>query len=369
MRRILAQARKELTQIRRDRLALVLALVLPLLLLALFGTAISLEVKDLPVVVQDLDRTPLSREYIDAFRASLTFKLVPLTVTEQPGIALDRGQARAAIVIPEHFEYDLRRGDDVEVQILVDGTDANTANIMRGNAIAVSQSFLNAIRPAAAAAPAVRPETRLWYNPGRSTHKYIGPGVFAVILALFPPLLAALSLSREGEQKTILQVYVSSITAHEYLLGKILAYSLIAVAQWALALALSWLLFGIWFVGDPTPLLVGTVFYLFCNVCFGVMVGAAIPTQAAAIQAVQFGAFLFSFLLSGFIFPVANIPSGIRWIAAIVPARYYIELSRDAFVRGGGWSAVWHAPLVLMVIGAIFFFVAWRSMRRMQVDA
>ncbi len=369
MRRVLAQARKELTQIRRDRLALVLALVLPLVLLALFGTAISLEVTNLPVVVQDLDRTPLSREYADAFRASLTFTLVPLEVTERPIDALDRGHARAAVIIPEHFERDLQRGDDVDVQILVDATDANTANIMRGNAFAVSQSFLNAIRPPSRVGPAIKPQTRLWYNPGRETDKYIGPGVFAVILALFPPLLSALSLSREGEQKTILQVYVSSITAHEYLLGKILAYGAIAVAQWTLALGLSRILFGIWFVGDPTPLLVGTVLYLFCNVCFGVMVGAAIPNQAAAIQAVQFGGFLFSFLLSGFIFPLANIPAEIRWLSTFIPARYYIELSRDAFVRGGGWSAVWLDPLMLFVLGAFFFFVAWRNMRRMQVDA
>jgi ABC-2 type transport system permease protein len=367
VRRIIAQARKELTQIRRDRLALVLALILPLILLALFGTVISLDVEDLPVVIQDLDRTPLSREYIDAFRASLTFKLVPLPVTESPSDTLDRGRARGAVVIPEHFERDLRRGYDVEVQILVDGTDANTATIMRGNAFAVSQSFLNAIKPVASRGSAIKPATRFWYNPGREAHKYIGPGVFSVILALFPPLLAALSLSREGEQKTILQVYVSSITAHEFLLGKILAYGVIALVQWTLALGLSWLLFGIWFVGDPTPLLVGTVFYLFCNVCFGVMVGAAIPNQAAAIQAVQFGGFLFSFLLSGFIFPVSNIPVGIRWISAIVPARYYIELARDAFVRGGGWPAVWHAPLILMLIGSFFFLIAWRNMRRMQI--
>jgi ABC-2 type transport system permease protein len=149
----------------------------------------------------------------------------------------------------------------------------------------------------------------------------------------------------------------------------VLAFLAIAGVQWALALVVSWALYDIWFVGDPTPLLVGTVLYLFCSVAFGVMVGANIPNQAAAIQAIQFGAFLFSFLLSGFLFPISNIPSAIRWLTAIVPARYYIELARDAFVRGGGWPAVWHAPVVLAVLGALFFFMAWRRMRRMQVDA
>lgn len=113
----------------------------------------------------------------------------------------------------------------------------------------------------------------------------------------------------------------------------------------------------------------GTVFYLFCNVSFGVMVGVSIPNQAAAIQAVAGVQFLLSFLLSGFIFPVSNIPAGIRWISTFVPARYFIELSRDAFVRGGGWPAVWEAPLMLALIGAFFFFAAWRKTRHMQVEA
>lgn len=128
-----------------------------------------------------------------------------------------------------------------------------------------------------------------------------------------------------------------------------------------------WIMFGLRFAGDPTPLLVGTVCYLFCNVSIGVMIGAAIPNQAAAIQAVSGVQFLLSFLLSGFTFPISNIPAGIRWISALVPARYFIELARDAFVRGGGWLAMWHAPVMLTLLGLCFFFIAWRKMRHMQV--
>src|ERR1043165_3304838 len=128
MRRIIAQARKDLTQVMRDRLTLVLALILPLALLALNGTAISLSVTDLPIVVQDLDNTPSSRAYIDAFRSSLTFRIVELPVNEQPETALLDNEARGAIVIPEHFERDLKRGAVTEVQFLVDASDANSAN-------------------------------------------------------------------------------------------------------------------------------------------------------------------------------------------------------------------------------------------------
>ena len=368
MKRIIAQARKELTQTARDTLTLVLALVLPLILLALMGSAISLEVKNITIVVQDMDKTPLSRRYVDAYRASLTFQIVELPETMQPDRALEMNMARGALVIPPDFERRIQRGMDAEIQWLIDGTDANTANIMRGQAVAVTQSFMAQNFPLAPKPP-IKPQVRLWYNPGRESSKYIGPGMFAVGLALFPPLLAALAMSREGEQKTILQVYVSSITAHEFLLGKIVAYTLIALAEWALCLVLAIWLFGLWFAGDPTPFLVSTLIYLVCNVAFGTMIGARIPNQAAAIQAVQIVGFLLSFLLSGFIFPVSNIPAGLRWISYVVPARYYIEVVRDAFVRGGGWPGVWHVPLALTLIGLFCFMMAWVKMKDMQVEA
>lgn len=369
MKRIIAQTRKELTQTFRDRLTLALALVLPLAQMWLIGQAVSLSVRDLGVVVRDMDGSPLSRRYAEALRASLTFRVVSFPVTERVEKALEDETAHAAVVIPEGFDRDVRRGLGAEVQWLLDGTDANTANIMRGHAATITQAFNAQAAPAASGATAISPAVRFWYNPGRDSDKYIGPGIFAVGLALFPPLLAALALAREGEQKTILQVYVSSITAHEYLLGKILAFGIIAAAEWVLTLALAMLLFGLWFKGDPTPFIVSSFLYLFCVVSFGVMIGARIPDRASAIQAVQNTGFLLSYLLSGFIFPVSNIPEGVRWVSYLIPARYFIEVSRDAFVRGGGWPAVWNAPVVLGLLGAFFFLSAWKRMRAMQVEA
>lgn len=369
MKRIIAQARKELTQTFRDRLTVALALALPLILIVLIGAAISLSVKGLTVTVHDYDRTPLSRSYIDAVSASLTFRVVAVSIDQQPDRSLVAEEARAAIIIPQDFERDFLRGQSAEVQWLIDATDANTANIMRGNAAAITQAFQSQMGQGSTTKPAIKAEMRMWYNPGVESDKYTGPAVFAVVLALFPPLLAALATSREGEQKTILQVYVSNISACEFLLGKILAFFMIALAEWALALVLTIFYFDLSFAGDPSPLIVGTLFYLFCTVSFGVMVGAVIPNQATAIQAVAFFGFLLSFLLSGFVFPVSNIPGGIRWIAAIVPARYFIEIARDTFVRGGGWPAVWHAPVMLALIGGLFFLMAWRKMRHMQVES
>ena len=367
MKRIIAQTRKELTQFSRDRLTVVLALVLPVVLMWLIGSSVSLTVVDLPVVVQDWDQTPTSRRYVETIGASLTFRVVPLPITAAPESALDKSEARAAIVIPAKFEADLQRGKSTEVQWLIDGTDANTANVMRNNAAMISQAFNH--QNGSSAAPAIEAHTRFWFNPGHDSDQYIGPATFAVGLALFPPLLVALAMSREGEQKTILQVYVASISAHEYLLGKILAYMIVAVAEWALTLAIAIPMFGIWFKGDPTPFLISSFLYLFCNVCFGAMAGASIPNQAAAIQAVQNVCFLLSFLLSGFVFPISNIPSWLRWISELVPARYFVEISRDVFVRGGGWPATWHVPVFLAALSLVFLFKGWMSLRKMQIDA
>ena len=367
MRRIIAQARKELTQLLRDRLALGLALVLPVALTALMGTTVSLTVTNIPIVIQDLDQTPLSRQYADAFRTSLTFRVVPLASAAQPETMLAAGRARAALIIPEHFARELRRHRPVQTQLLVDATDGNTAKLIRGSAGQVTSAFVRQL--GGAPVPAIQTATRLWFNPGREPRKFYGPGFLVLGLSIFPTVLAALAMSREGEQKTILQVYVSSISAHEFLLGKILAGMVVGVAQCSLLALLMVTLFGLRFAGDPTPIIAGSALFVFCVMSFGSMVGAAIPNQAAAVQAVALGGFLLAFLLSGLIFPIENIPDGLRWISNFVQARYYVIIVRDAFLQGGGWPAVWWAVAAIGGIGLVFYALAWRTMRRMQVKA
>ena len=187
-------------------------------------------------------------------------------------------------------------------------------------------------------------------------------------ISMFPPLLATLAMAREGERKTILQVYVSNISAHEFLLGKVLAFMIVAVAEGALLMLYLFTLFGVRLAGDPTPLLVASLLYVFCVASFGTLVGAAIPNQAAAMQAVMFGGFLLVFMLSGLMFPLSNVPVGLRWISNFVWARYYIEVVRDAFLQGAGWPAVWWKVLAIGGIGSLFYGAAWRRMRRMQLE-
>jgi ABC-2 type transport system permease protein len=367
-KRIIAQALKELTQLGRDRLTLALALVLPLIQLLLFGFAVSLDVNNINLAIQDLDLTPISREYIATFERTNQFRLVAQGPEINVSRLLDQGKVAAGLIVPAEFSRDLsRRGREAQVQILVDGTDANTANIVRGYAKATTNAFVENLR-SGSNPTSVSIQSRLWYNPGLETLKYIGPGAMAIALTLFPPLLAGLATVKEREQGTILQVYASSLTGTEYLLGKAAAYWLVGMAEVLLVNLVAWTCFGLWFAGDPTPLVIGSVFYIACGVLWGIFIGSNSKSQSTVIQAVTLSAFLLSLLMSGFIYPVANIPIGLRWISNFVPARSYILLTRDAFARGVGWPLVWPSVLTLGLLAGFFFFLAWRKLQSMQLE-
>lgn len=368
MTRTIAQARKELTQLIRDRFALALVLVLPVFQLLLMGQSMSMVVHDLPIVVQDFDDSPASRQLIEAFRASRTFQIRAWSPDRRPEEAFTTNYARGALVIPSHFERDLARGLDSSVQLLVDGSDANTSRLLAGYASGVAQSFNASQATPAASGAVVQTALRFWYNPSLSSKKFYGPGIFVMGLSMFPPLLATLAMAREGERKTILQVYVSNVSAFEFILGKVLAFMVVALTVSLVLLVVLFAFFGVAWAGDPTPFLVATVLYTYCVAAFGIMIGAAIPNQAAAMQAVMFGGFLLVFMLSGMMFPLSNIPSGLRWLSNLVWSRYYIEVVRDVFLQGGGWPAVWHKVVAIGAIGTLFFCLAWRRMWRMQLE-
>jgi ABC-2 type transport system permease protein len=298
MRRILAQAQKELIQLLRDRLAVMLALLLPVILLLLQTTAISLTVSDLPIIVQDLDQSQASQKLVDAFRQALSFHVTSWPTDKQPEEAFASNRARGALIIPEDYGRRIARGEDATVQILIDASDENTAQIISGDATQIVNAY-NAENSGATRPQPVSAAIRLWYNPSRSSQKFYGPGIYVMAMSLFPPLLATLAMSKEGEQKTILQVYVSNISAHEFLLGKIAAFMVVATAEALIMMAILFAGFGLRFAGDPTPFLVATLLYMFTVTTFGNMIGAAIPSQVAAMQAVALSGFLLVYMLSG----------------------------------------------------------------------
>lgn len=371
MRRIWAQAFKELTQVVRDRWSLAAALLLPATMLLVMGTAISLTVDDMPLVAQNLDGSAASIRLLDAFRASLSFRIVTWPVQDPPERAITANAARGALVIPAHFGRDVARGAPTQVQLVVDGVDANTARLISGYAqqvIAAYTQSADAPQSPRTRAP-VRADIRLWFNPGRDSKKFYGPGVFVLALSLFPTLLAALALAKEGEEQTILQVYVSGVSAHEYLLGKILAIMVIFACEALILTILLLTYFGLSFAGDPTPFLVASFLYAFCVASLGAGIGASIPNQLLAIVAVALTGFLLVFIMSGLLYPVESIPVQLRWLSSLIWGTYYIDVVRDAFLQGAGWRATWDKCGVIAAMGCIFYFLAWRRIRPMQVTA
>lgn len=376
MNRILTQCRKELLQFRRDRLTTALAFVLPFLTLLIYGFAIRLETKDIHLVIKDYDQSKLSRRYVEQIKASLQLVAAEPPLLPRPNKhgweptvedALDEGTAKAGVIIPPDFSRRIKQGKTAEVQVLVDGADVVNARIIKDDIFAITTAYLSATRlqnnPQRLAG-----RIRIWFNPGRRESLFIVPGVFTVTLALFPAILSAIAMVREKEEGNILQVYASSITAHELLLGKALAYLCIAIVEAVFVIGMGILIFKVRFVGNPTPFLVGAPVFLFSTVMFGIMVGTRIDSQSSAIQIVGSIKAMTAILLSGFIYPLNNIPFPISLISYIIPARYFMEMVRNTFVRGAGWENSWYLIVMLAVLGGLEFLFAWRAMRKMQLS-
>ncbi len=368
MKRILVQCVKELAQFRRDRLTVALAFLLPLISLFILSFAIRLEAKNIPLVIQDFNNTPLSRSYTERFFATNQFQATPWPGGDPAIHALDHGFAKAIVIIPPNFSRDIKSGRGSNVQILVDGTDTNNARVIQNSIHATTTAFLAAAGLEPRRNP-LAPHLRIWFNPGRKESLYIVPGVFGFLLWVFPSLLAAMSMVREKEKGNIIQVYATNMTAAELILGKGLAYLIVAMGEAAILMIVGAFIFKLGFAGDPIPLLVGTPLYLSASVMFGLAIGTRAKNLMATVQAVALTGFMTALLLSGFIYPISNIPFPLIHLADIVPARYFIQISRDAFVRGTGWRGTWFAILTIAILGLILFIAARWGLRKMQLSS
>ncbi len=366
MKRILAQCIKELVQFRRDGLTLALAFLLPFMTLVIFGFAIRLESKNIPLIVQDFDQTNLSSSYIERLYATNQFVPKPWSGEDPVRDAIDRGIAKAAVIIPPQFSGDVQANRSTPVQVLIDGTDVNNARVIQNSIQGVTTFFMQeqGLLPSTSS---ITSRIRLWFNPGRLESLYIVPGVYGVVLWIFPSLLSALAMVREKEKGTILQVYASSISATELLLGKALAYLLIATSEALVVIGLGSLIFQVGVIGNPIILVLGTLLFVTDSVLFGLLLGVRTNNQNAAVQGVALVGFVTSLLLSGFIYPLNNIPFPLSLVSNIVPARYYINITRDAFVRAIGWTGVSFDLLILVIFGFVLFNISRRILSRMQL--
>jgi ABC-2 type transport system permease protein len=368
IRRIRNQVFKELEQFQRDRLGVALAFILPVVALLIIGFAIRLEAKNIPLVVRDLDQTSLSRSYIERLYATNLF--VP---AEWQGVrfpdALDRGTAQVQVTLPAGFAADVDGGRTGAVEVVVDGSDVINARVIKLAIDGTTLSMLKERLGKLSEQLGVVTQVRLWFNPGRQESLFIVPGSYGVILAIFPPLLIAIALVREKEQGTMLQLYASSLTAFELLVGKSLAYIAVGLGEALILFIVGWGLFGVGFVGDPLPLVIGTPVFMLAGVQLGLIIGIFTTTQSAAVQAIGTIKVLTAFLLAGFLFPLNSVPFPFSLAAYLVPVRYYIELCRDVFVRGSGWFGTGHLIVAMLILGLIEFGLAWWGMRRMQLSS
>jgi len=353
---------------RRDKLLILLAVLMPVVLMSLAGGTQSLKLRNVSLLVYDFDNTPLSRAYLETYGASLTFRIVSRRTAESPERALSSWRGRAALIIPPNFERDFRRGAEPVVQLMIDATDSNAATALGNYAQALNTNFARRHGIDVASPKRVRMQQRLWFNPGLSNRLYFGSGALGLMLIIFPALLGALTTAKEYEVGTIIQAYASSLTAVQWILGKALLYVVIGFVEFIICFALGLIAFEYRFPSDPSVLLVATLFYLLAGVFFGMMMGNATGNQSAAIQGVQMGSFLLSLLLSGYLFAVRNIPPEIRWISSLLPATHYVQIVRNSILRNVGWGTSLSPLLMLVVLALAFFVVNVIQMRKMQFN-
>ena len=375
-RRIKAMARKEFVQMTRDTRTLVGGLFLPLLMIFLFGYALSLDVDRIPTVVFDQDRTPLSRNFISLLGDSRYFSLIGyLDNQAEIDRALDRGDALLAVVVPLDFSSHVKQGLKAPVQAILDGSDSNTASIALGYLKAVAAGFdiriqAERIRKAGLRMVdmPVEGRVRVWFNPEMKSRNFIIPGLTAVLMMAICSLMTALSISKEKETGTLEQLLSTSITSGELLIGKLLPYLGMGLVQLALVVGAGVLIFHLPFRGSVLTLLLAALIFLFGTLSWGLLISVISRSQLQASQISMLVAFLPSFLLSGFIYPIENMPAVLQIITLVIPARYFVDILRGLFLKGVGLSVLWPEFLALLVYALLVLSLAMkRFSKRLKI--
>ncbi len=370
-RRAWAVARKELLHIVRDLRSLSMALTLPLIMILLFGYALSLDVDRIPTVLYDADRTPQSRDLLAQFHGSRYFQIAAIaedyaTVERK----LDKGECLLGVVVPQDYSVRLLSGGKAQVQLLLDGSDSNTASIALGYAEALVQSYGNRLRlenmnRKAGNLPAVPVEARIrvWYNSELKSRNYIVPGLIAVVLTIVGALLTSLTVAREWEMGTMEQLLSTPLRASELVLGKMAAFFALGVADTLLALVVGVLIFRVPLRGNLLLLAVTSCIFLVGAFFWGILLSSLARSQLLAYQMGMISSFLPAFLLSGFIYAIENMPPVIRGISYVTPSRYFVTVLKGVFLKGVGIGVLWPEVAFLILYAAIVFVAATRKVK------
>ncbi len=367
--RLLAVARKEMIQLRRDPRSLALAFVLPLALLLLFGFAISWDIRDISTAVLDQDRSARSRELLDALESSGYFRIVRmLERTADVDEALNPRGAQLVLVIPPDFAEALGTGRPAALQAIVDGGDANTATIILNYVRAVVQThslgIVGARRVATLPASIASVDSRVWYNEELKSRDMIVPGLVAVVMMIVAAMLTSLTIAREWERGTMEQLAATPVTRGEVILGKLLPYVGIGIFDVLTCTAAGVALFGVPFRGSLALLVVLSFFFLLGALGFGIFISAVAKSQLLATQMAMLTTFMPAYLLSGFMFAIQVMPKPLQLLTLIIPARYFLVVTRGIFLKGVGIEVLLLPGLLMIVFAAIGLTLASRVFKK-----
>ncbi len=371
--RIRPVIRKELRQIIRDRRSLGVLLGVPAAMLIFFGFALNYDVKHVPLAIYDQDRTTTSRELTDGFLHTEYFdKVAILSNDRQIDTMLVQQIARAVLVIPVDFEKDLRANHSVEVQVIVDGSNATNATAAAGYLQAMAQDYSTKITLQALARNGLgKPElpvdyrARVWYNPELTSPKFLVPGLIGFILMISTVVSTSLSIVREREKGTMEQIIVSPIHPMELIIGKTMPYVVISLISTTLVLFTGYLLFDVVIRGSIILLYFESLIFIFCGLGLGLWVSSVSERQEEAFQLATLVSLLPTFMLSGFTFPIRNMPVEIQAITYINPARYFLWILRAIILRGAGIEVFWQETLFMLVFALAITTISWNKMKKL----
>jgi ABC-2 type transport system permease protein len=363
--RILAIARKEARQLRRDTRMLFIVFFFPVVLLAIFGYAINFDVHHIKIAVFDQDRSEYTRDFISGLISSEYFDLVTdINNDNQIKQMLDEKIVQAVVVFPKDLSRKLLSQQEVKVQFLVDGVDGTSATVIQNYVNAATYSYSIQLTKEYLAVTGknlyvpIDLKPRFWFNPDLQSTRFLIPGLMGMILIITAVISISLSIVREKERGTIEQINVSPISSLEFILGKTIPYIVISLINATIVLLAGYILFGIVIKGSILWLLLGTIAFLFAALSLGIFMSTIADSQQVAFQAANVTSLLPSLILSGFIFPIESMPTAIQVLTNITPAKFYIVILRAILLRGMGISAFWQQLIYLGIFGSIFIVLA-----------
>jgi ABC-2 type transport system permease protein len=369
---IKAIARKEYYHLIRDFRSLYLAFIIPLLLILMFGYALSLDVKDIRVAVVDQDRTDMSRDLISRLDASAYFDVIARPVSSANAIELlDREEAILLIIIPPGWTSDIRADRPSPIQIILDGSDSNTAGISNGYITAFIEnynrklmtSFINRNGMQEIRMP-VDARIRIWFNEDMESRNFIVPGIIAIIIMIVGAILTSLVIAREYENGTMETILSLPITASDFFIGKALPYFFIGFVDTLIAVLMGQVLFDVVIKGSFWLMILASTIYIWTAVSLGLLLSVTVKSQLIANQMAVLISYLPSLMLSDFVFPLDNMPFILRVISRIVPARYFIDILNGLYLRNLGFGYIWFDYLILLIMCIILAKLAFRKLRK-----